>query len=48
MPAAARGKFFFSMSLQISPIFLIMIFVALASFSYVSSPGSVLHKNTRP
>jgi len=37
MPAAARGKFFFSMSLQISRIFVIMLFVALASLGYVSS-----------
>jgi hypothetical protein len=31
MPAVARGKFFFSMSRQISRIFVIMRFVALAS-----------------
>jgi hypothetical protein len=31
MPAVARGKFFFSMSPQISRIFVIMRFVALAS-----------------
>jgi len=38
MPAAARGKFFFSISLQISQIaqiFLMMLFVALASLSYI-------------
>src|SRR5215469_8791332 len=33
MPAAARGKFFFSISLQISRTFVIMPFVALASLS---------------
>ena len=42
MPAAARGKFFFSTSLQISQIFLIFViifFVTLASLGYVSRPG---------
>jgi len=34
MPAAARGRFFFSTSFQIFRIFLRMIFVALASFGY--------------
>jgi len=49
MPAAARGKFFFSISFQISRIFLRMLFVALASFSYVSSPpGPCAGENTRP
>ena len=38
MPAAAKGKFFFSMSLQMSRIFVIMLFVAVASLSEVSSP----------
>jgi hypothetical protein len=33
MPAAARGKFFFSMPLQISRIFVIMPFVAAVSLS---------------
>jgi len=48
MPAAARGKFFFSMSLQISRIFVIMLFVALASLIYVSSPRSpCVGENTR-
>lgn len=42
MPAAARGKFFFSISLQISQRFQIcvtMFFVALASLSYISTPA---------
>lgn len=48
MPAVARGKFFFSMSLQMSQIFVIRLFVALMSFSYISSPRSVRRmKNTR-
>ena len=33
MPATARGKFFFSMSLQISRILVIMLVVVLASLS---------------
>ena len=37
MPAAARGRFFFSMSLQTSRIVVIMLFVALTSLIYVSS-----------
>ena len=37
MPAAARGRFFFSMSLQTSRIFVIIFFVALTSLIYVSS-----------
>ena len=47
MPAAARGKFFFSMSLQISRIFVIMLFVALASFSCVFAPWVCASVKTR-
>ena len=47
MPAAANGRFFFSMSLQISRIFVIMLFVALASLSYVSSPRVCAPVKTR-
>jgi hypothetical protein len=37
MPAVAKGKFFFSMSLQTFTILTIILFVAVASLSYVSS-----------
>jgi hypothetical protein len=47
MPAAARGKFFFSMSFQISRIIVIMLFVALASFSYVPPPRVRAEVKTR-
>jgi hypothetical protein len=40
MPAAALGKFFLSMSLQISQIFVIMLCVAVTSLIYASSPQS--------
>jgi hypothetical protein len=36
MPAAASGRFFLSMSLQISSVFVRILFVALASLHYVS------------